>query len=200
MPSMRTVSTSACWIGLIDTLRGDWLASGASIHDLSELWSSKTQSRRIFDFARIFVAFGASHILMTRLGCSWRQESVALSRLGVSVACNQRTQAKGLYSLVPPASVVPAQVHRTNILNHDPHYRHLPPLWEKLKDDREDRLLPPEERLARQLQLQLAYVSYVGLVIRRRLSGMVCAEWMEISSSVGRDGVSYSDVMYMIGS
>jgi hypothetical protein len=76
---------------------------------------------------------------------------------------------RGLYSLVPPASVVPAQVHRTNILNHDPHYRHLPPLWEKLKDDREDRLLTPEERLARQLQLQLAYVSYVGLVIRRAL-------------------------------
>lgn len=65
--------------------------------------------------------------------------------------------------------MVPAQIHRTNILNHDPHYRHLPPLWEKLKDDREERLLTPEERLARQLQLQLAYVSYVGLVVRRAL-------------------------------
>ena len=76
---------------------------------------------------------------------------------------------RGIYSLMPTASIVPAQIHRTNILNHDPHYRHLPPLWEKLKDDREERLLPPEERLARQLQLQHAYVSYVGLVIRRAL-------------------------------
>ena len=76
---------------------------------------------------------------------------------------------RGVYTLVPTASVVPAQIHRTNILNHDPHYRHLPPLWEKLKDDREERLLPPKERLSRQLQLQHAYVSYVGLVVRRAL-------------------------------
>lgn len=76
---------------------------------------------------------------------------------------------RGIYSLMPTASIVPAQIHRTNILNHDPHYRHLPPLWEKLKDDREERLLSPEERLARQLQLQHTYISYVGLVIRRAL-------------------------------
>lgn len=76
---------------------------------------------------------------------------------------------RGVYTLVPTASVVPAQIHRTNILNHDPHYRHLPPLWEKLKDDREERLLPPKERLSRQLQLQHAYVSYVGLVVIRAL-------------------------------
>lgn len=78
-------------------------------------------------------------------------------------------KCRGLYKCVPLSAVVPAQVHRTNILNHDPHYRHLPPLWEKLKDDREERLLPPEERLTRQLQLQHAYVSYVGLVVRRAL-------------------------------
>lgn len=76
---------------------------------------------------------------------------------------------RGLYTLVPAASVVPAQVHRTNILNHDPHYRHLPPLWEELRDDREDRQLAPEERLVRHQQLQHAYCSYVGLVIRRAL-------------------------------
>lgn len=76
---------------------------------------------------------------------------------------------RGLYKLLPAASSVPDQVHRTNILSHDPHYRHLPPLWEKLKDDREERLLPPEERLAQQQKLQCAYVSYIGLVIRRAL-------------------------------
>lgn len=76
---------------------------------------------------------------------------------------------RGLYTLIPASSVVPAQVHRTNILNHDPHYRHLPPLWEKLGDDREDRQLAPEERLARLQQLQDAYGIYVGLVLRRAL-------------------------------
>ena len=92
--------------------------------------------------------------------------------------------------------MVPAQVHRTNILNHDPHYRHLPPLWEKLKDDREDRLLPPEERLARQLQLQLAYVSYVGLVIRRALEryGLRRVDGNFVFSWAGRSFVLRRDV------
>jgi hypothetical protein len=93
----------------------------------------------------------------------------ALSDLESQLRAIRGLKQRGLYSLVPPASVVPAQIHRTNILNHDPHYRHLPRLWEKLKDDREERLLPPEERLARQLELQLAYVSYVGLVVKRAL-------------------------------
>jgi hypothetical protein len=76
---------------------------------------------------------------------------------------------RGLYTLVPRSSAVPDQVHRTNILNHDPHYRHLPPLWEKLKDDRDEQRLRPEDRLAHQLRLQNAYTEYVGLVLRRAL-------------------------------
>lgn len=76
---------------------------------------------------------------------------------------------RGLYLLVPATAAVPAQVHRTNILNHDPHYRHLPHLWEKLRNDREDRQLTPEERLVRHQQLQAAFSSYVGLVLMRAL-------------------------------
>ena len=96
---------------------------------------------------------------------------------------------RGVYTLVPTASVVPAQIHRTNILNHDPHYRHLPPLWEKLKDDREERLLPPKERLSRQLQLQHAYVSYVGLVVIRALEryGLRSVDGNTVFSWAGRD-------------
>lgn len=76
---------------------------------------------------------------------------------------------RGLYTLVPRSAGVPDQVHRTNILNHDPHYRHLPPLWEKLRDDRDEQRLRPEDRLARQVRLQIAYTEYVGLVLRRAL-------------------------------
>ena len=76
---------------------------------------------------------------------------------------------RGLYTLVPAASAVPGQVHRTNILNHDPHYRWLPPLWEKLKEERDEKQLSPEDRLLRHQQLQHAYSDYVGLVLRRAL-------------------------------
>jgi hypothetical protein len=76
---------------------------------------------------------------------------------------------RGLFTLLPTSSLVPEQVHRTNILNHDPHYRHLPPLWEKLQKEPDDRQLTPQERLVKYQQLQLAYSSYVGLVLRRAL-------------------------------
>ena len=127
--------------------------------------SEQTHFRLRQDICRLW---GESY-LDDKTGMQLEAGKRALSDLESQLRAVRGLKQRGLYSLVPAASVVPAQIHRTNILNHDPHYRHLPPLWEKLKDDREERLLPPEERLARQLQLQLAYVSYVGLVVRRAL-------------------------------
>ena len=112
--------------------------------------SEQTHFRLRQDICRLW---GESY-LDDKTGMQLEAGKRALSDLESQLRAIRGLKQRGLYSLVPPASVVPAQIHRTNILNHDPHYRHLPPLWEKLKDDREDRLLPPEERLARQLQLQ----------------------------------------------
>ncbi|QLG88050.1 DUF2357 domain-containing protein [Chitinibacter bivalviorum] len=127
--------------------------------------SEQTHFRLRQDICRLW---GESY-LDDKTGMQLEAGKRALSDLESLLRTIRGLKQRGLYSLVPPASVVPAKIHRTNILNHDPHYRHLPPLWEKLKDDREERSLPPKERLERQLQLQLAYVSYVGLVIRRSL-------------------------------
>ena len=142
--------------------------------------SEQTHFRLRQDICRLW---GESY-LDDKTGMQLEAGKRALSDLESQLRVIRGLKQRGLYSLVPPASVVPAQVHRTNILNHDPHYRHLPPLWEKLKDDREDRLLPPEERLARQLQLQLAYVSYVGLVIRRALERYGLRRVLELQSSL----------------
>ena len=76
---------------------------------------------------------------------------------------------RGLYNLIPINANVPEQVHRTNILNHDPHYRHIPPLWEKICDCKENQQLTPKQHFERQKELHLAYSAYVGLVIRRAL-------------------------------
>jgi len=127
--------------------------------------SERTHFRLRQDICRLW---GEAY-LDDKTGMQLEAGKLARTELESQLHAIRGLKQRGLYSLVPAASVVPAQIHRTNILNHDPHYRHLPPLWEKLKDDREERLLPPEERLARQLQLQHAYVDYVGLVIRRAL-------------------------------
>lgn len=76
---------------------------------------------------------------------------------------------RGIYSLIRGAAGVFTQIHRTNILNHDPHYRHLPPLWEKLNDERDDGHLAPQELLKKHQHLQHAYVSYIGVVTRSAL-------------------------------
>jgi len=124
--------------------------------------SEQTHFRLRQDICRLW---GESY-LDDKTGMQLEAGKGALCELESQLRAIRGLKQRGLYSLVPAASVVPAQIHRTNILNHDPHYRYLPSLWEKLKDDREERLLPPEERLARQQQLQHAYVSYVGLVVR----------------------------------
>ncbi|HQR02869.1 MAG: DUF2357 domain-containing protein [Proteobacteria bacterium] len=146
--------------------------------------SEQTHFRLRQDICRLW---GESY-LDDKTGMQLEAGKRALSDLESQLRAVRGLKQRGLYSLVPAASVVPAQIHRTNILNHDPHYRHLPPLWEKLKDDREERLLPPEERLARQLQLQLAYVSYVGLVVRRALEryGLRRADGNFVFSWAGR--------------
>ena len=154
--------------------------------------SEQTHFRLRQDICRLW---GESY-LDDKTGMQLEAGKRALAEIECQLRAIRGLKQRGLYSLVPPASVVPAQVHRTNILNHDPHYRHLPLLWEKLKDDREDRLLPPEERLARQLQLHLAYVSYVGLVIRRALEryGLRRADGNFVFSWAGRRFVLRRDV------
>ena len=127
--------------------------------------SEQTHFRLRTDICRLW---GESYI-DDKTGMQLEAGKRALGELDSQLRAIRGLKQHGLYSVVPAASAVPAQIHRTNILNHDPHYRHLPGLWELLKDDREERLLPPDERLVRQLQLQHAYVIYVGLVVRRAL-------------------------------
>lgn len=143
----------------------DFQGSEQRLEGALEFQGSETHFRLRQDICRLW---GESY-LDDKTGMQLEAGKLALAELDSQLRAIRVLKQRGLYALVPAASVVPAQIHRTNILNHDPHYRHLPPLWEKLKDDREERLLPPEERLERQLQLQHAYVSYVGLVIRRAL-------------------------------
>ena len=147
--------------------------------------SEQTHFRLRQDICRLW---GESY-LDDKTGMQLEAGKLALAELESQLRAVRGLKQRGLYSLVPAASVVPAQIHRTNILNHDPHYRHLPPLWEKLKDDREERLLAPEERLARQLQLQHAYGSYVGLVVRRALEryGLRSVDGRFVFSWAGRN-------------
>lgn len=80
---------------------------------------------------------------------------------------------RGLYRLIPTAGFVPTQVHRTNVLSHDSHYRHLPILWDSLSNKNDENRVSPDERFKRQKLISKNYSIYVGLVIRRSLEKFI---------------------------
>ena len=81
----------------------------------------------------------------------------------------QGLKQQGLYPLIPRAAQVSGQIHRTNILGHDPHYRHLPPLWEESQREIQAVAIKPEDIFAKERELHDAYSDYIGLVIKHAL-------------------------------
>lgn len=76
---------------------------------------------------------------------------------------------KGLYKHLDGVSEVSLHLHRTNILNHDPHYRHLPRLWDQVRHEEGGLQVSPEDKPERSRRLQKAYSDYIGLVLRKSL-------------------------------
>ncbi len=81
----------------------------------------------------------------------------------------RQLQQSGLYTLVDRNARIQSALHRTNILSHDPDYRHVATLWDLLGRTQGSVVVTAEERFRRNQQLAQAYSSYAGLVIRRAL-------------------------------
>ncbi len=75
----------------------------------------------------------------------------------------------GLYRLVHRNAQVTGGLHKTNILSHDAHYRHLAVLWDELDKVRLIERSTPAERLQRNQSLAQAYSDFAGLVLRHAL-------------------------------
>lgn len=75
----------------------------------------------------------------------------------------------GLYLLVPRSLRVGVALHRTNVLTHDQHYRHLALLWDELQHAHQLANRTPAEVLEANQQLELNYSLYIGLVLRHAL-------------------------------
>ncbi|MCV6587821.1 MAG: hypothetical protein OIF57_02160 [Marinobacterium sp.] len=77
----------------------------------------------------------------------------------------------GLYLKVPRQAQVPAAVRQTNILLHDPHYRHLRTLWNlALKD--QHRVMSADEIMQQRQELHQAFTRYTGNLVRRSLQAL----------------------------
>ena len=75
----------------------------------------------------------------------------------------------GLYRQIGRERQVGQILHRTNILMHDQHYRHVSVLWDALRQTIQATHQSPAERLHTSQQREADYSDYVGLVLRHAL-------------------------------
>jgi hypothetical protein len=113
------------------------------------------------------------------------------SALGIVRGLKQR----GLYLLVSRAAQIGDGLHLTNILSHDQHYRHLPILWNELRNTIGGKRTTPEERRERNEGLNRAYSRYAGLVLRHALAPYLGTEfssdWAGLSLELRQVGLNW---------
>lgn len=104
-------------------------------------------------------------------------------------------QQSGLYTQIDRSAQVPSGLHRTNILSHDPHYRHVAGLWDSLGRSQAGAKVTAAERYKRNRYLAEAYSRYAGLLLRRALhpylAGKSQGDWAGRSLSLRRQGLEW---------
>lgn len=109
-------------------------------------------------------------------------------------------QSSGLYTRIAREHQIAPVLHRTNILTHDQHYRHLSILWDALRQTIQSRQRSPAERLQANQKRELDYSAYVGLVLRHALrryglGSDDVASWAGHSLSLRREGLNWTLLM-----
>lgn len=89
-----------------------------------------------------------------------------LNRLRDMHLCIRNLKQSSLYLLVARNAQVEGGLHRTNILNHDPHYRHLAILWDELSKYQQNSTRSPIETFLSEQKLADYYNQFSGLVLQ----------------------------------
>lgn len=103
-------------------------------------------------------------------------------RLGKKVKVLRQSD---LYRHIPRNAHVPEQLRDTNILQHDPHYRHLRTLWFLNQKEAAKAQASPAELHDRNRLLFENHVLYVGMLVRRVLSESKLNKELEFPSQEG---------------
>jgi hypothetical protein len=117
-------------------------------HDLCELWG-----RSFADQAEASKSVDVTHDQISSL-------------LGKVTQLQRSTVVQA----IPVARQVPLSLRSTNILQHDPHYRHLRPLWLLAHSSLLQQALSPQDSLNHQRSRSRSYSVYVGLLVRYALT------------------------------
>lgn len=85
-----------------------------------------------------------------------------------------------LYKQIPQKLNLPAALRNTNILQHDPRYRHLRPIWLLAHSGAEREVKTPQQKFKAAREAGQRYATYVELLIRRVLCTSVLMKWDDV--------------------
>ena len=125
-----------------------------------------------------------------------KETQSTLETVSAQLKCIRGLKQDGLYLQVPRSLRVGASLHRTNILTHDQHYRHVALLWDELHNACQQGNRAPAQVLEANQQLELAYSVYTGLVLRQTLLryGSLkdgSASWANHQISIRQNGLNW---------
>jgi hypothetical protein len=92
-----------------------------------------------------------------------------LKRLRDMHLCIRNLKQSNLYLLVARNAQIGGALHRTNILNHDSHYRYLTILWDELIKHQQKSIRTPDECFQYGRQMMDQYSRFVGLVLQQAI-------------------------------
>lgn len=85
-----------------------------------------------------------------------------------------------LYKQIPQKLNLPAALRNTNILQHDPRYRHLRPIWLLAHSAPDREFKTPQQKFSAAKEAGERYVTYVELLVRRVLCASVLVKWDDV--------------------
>lgn len=85
-----------------------------------------------------------------------------------------------LYKQIPQKLNLPVALRNTNILQHDPRYRHLRPIWVLAHSGADREVKTPQQKFKAAKEVGERYAKYVELLVRRVLCASMLVKWDDV--------------------
>lgn len=95
----------------------------------------------------------------------------------------KQLQHKGLYTQVPRKLSLPIALKNTNILQHDPRYGLLRPIWLRAHSGADREVKTPHQKFEAAKEAGERYANYVELLVRRALSASALVKWNDAAQA-----------------
>lgn len=160
----------------------------ARIHEVLQLLKKHEQAKQLSDAQHL------DHRLRQEICSLWGQsfadnpEAGARAKNTHEVLTSLYGKVKqltysGLYPQVPRTMNVPIALRNTNILRHDPHYRHLRPLWLLANSGAAKEVQTPQQKFEVAKVRGARYAAFIELLARKALDVSALLAWNNVSRS-----------------